>query len=217
MTNLAIELYGESVVLLPERALFHPATYTLFIADLHLGKADTFRTHRIPLPDGSTQADLLRLSRAIARMDARRLIILGDLIHAKQGRDLLMLETFQSWRAHHQALEIMLVRGNHDKGAGDPPDEWNILNVNPPYEETPFVLAHQPEEADKGYVLAGHLHPAVMLEGKARQRLKLPCFLFGRRVGVLPAFTSLAASAVISPKSGDRIYVITDSAVIAIN
>jgi metallophosphoesterase superfamily enzyme len=38
------------------------------------------------------------------------------------------------------------------------------------------------------YVLAGHLHPGVVLGGRAHDRLRLPCFHFGPRSGVLPAF-----------------------------
>ena len=36
------------------------------------------------------------------------------------------------WRALRAELEIMLVRGNHDRHAGDPPDDLRINCVNAP-------------------------------------------------------------------------------------
>jgi uncharacterized protein len=38
------------------------------------------------------------------------------------------------------------------------------------------------------YALAGHVHPGVLLGGRAHDRLRLPCFHFGPACGVLPAF-----------------------------
>jgi uncharacterized protein len=142
--------------------------------------------------------------------------VLGDMLHAIRGRERQLFQEFQNWRELHQSLEIILVRGNHDKGAGDPPDEWNIHCVDAPFSETPFVWSHEPVESERGYVLAGHLHPAVQMMGKGKQRLKLPCFWFREKVGVLPAFTSLSASAVITPAPDDRIYVIAGSAVLKV-
>jgi uncharacterized protein len=43
------------IVLLPGRAAWMPATRTLLVADLHLGKAATFRHAGIPVPEGSAQ------------------------------------------------------------------------------------------------------------------------------------------------------------------
>jgi len=38
------------VVLLPERAVWWPATRTLLVADLHLGKCETLRANGAPMP-----------------------------------------------------------------------------------------------------------------------------------------------------------------------
>lgn len=43
---LAVEVAGETVVLLPERALWIPAHHVVVVADLHWGKAATFRAAR---------------------------------------------------------------------------------------------------------------------------------------------------------------------------
>ena len=59
--GLGVELAGEAVCLLPRRALWWRAMRTLFVADVHLGKAETFRTLGVPVPAGPTEATLARL------------------------------------------------------------------------------------------------------------------------------------------------------------
>jgi DNA ligase-associated metallophosphoesterase len=215
MADIAIDLAGEEVVLLPERALFWPRMATLFVADTHWGKAATFRAAGIALPGGTTTDDLARLSGVLQRTGARRLVLLGDLLHAKAGRAWQTLETITAWRAEWPLLEVLLVRGNHDRHAGDPPPEWNFTVVDAPQAMPPFALLHQPAVPHQGYALAGHLHPGVRIQGAGRQRLQLPCFWFGARVGVLPSFGSFTGMAMITPAPGDRVYVVADTEVLA--
>jgi metallophosphoesterase superfamily enzyme len=108
---------------------------------------------------------------------------------------------------------VLLVRGNHDIGAGDPPAELGFRCVNEPWDSAPFSFRHHPEPGD-AYVLAGHVHPAVRLGGPGGLRERLPAFVFGRRVGLLPAFGSFTGSADVEPASSDRIFVIADDEVI---
>jgi len=119
-------LCGERVSLHPERALHWPAAGTLFVADVHLGKAAAFRAGGVPLPRGSTQADLARLSSLLASTGAARLVVLGDFLHARAGRVAALDASFKAWRATHAPLQVVLVRGNHDDRAGDPPSDWGI-------------------------------------------------------------------------------------------
>lgn len=209
MTDATVEIHGEVLRLLPERGLYWERMDTLLIADVHLGKTATFRAYGVPLPEGSTAADLDRLTQALERSRARTLIILGDLLHAVKGRDAETMQLFQSWRKRHQDLETILVRGNHDQSAGDPPESWGIRSVNAPMRLSTFVLSHMPIETDNEYALVGHLHPAVQLKGRARQTLKLPCFWFGLQAGVLPAFGSFIDHSIIQPRFGDRVFALT--------
>jgi len=114
---MEIEWAGEELVLLPERAVFRPATGALLVADVHLGKTAAFRAAGIPTPEGGTTTDLERLSRAMERMSPRRLVILGDLLHARSGRTDEMRDEVTAWREQHEELPIVLVRGNHDQRA----------------------------------------------------------------------------------------------------
>ena len=213
---IRIDLQGESLVLLPERALLWERTGTLIVADVHLGKAASFRAAAIPLPGGTTTEALERLTAALARTNARRLLLLGDFFHARSGRAARTLSAIADWRERHANLEILLVRGNYDKGAGDPPGEWRFDCRDEPWIEPPFAFRHHPGEEASGYVLAGHIHPAVTLDGPARQREKLPCFLFGDRVGLLPAFGGFTGGASVRPRRGDRVYVIAGEEVVPI-
>ncbi len=217
MSDAEVRLGGEDVALLAERALFWPRAGTLVVADLHWGKAATFRAAGIPVPVGATSDDLARLDAALFRTCARRLVVLGDLFHAKAGRIASQtLAELRRWRALRDELEIMLVRGNHDRHAGDPPDDLRINCVNAPAFVPPFVLRHEPTASPEGYTLAGHLHPGIVLAGPALQRERLPCFWLTPRGAVLPAFGSFTGSASVVPEPEDRIFVVAGQEVIGV-
>ena len=213
---LEIERNGEKLILLAERAMYWPACETLFVADTHWGKAATLRAHSIPVPHGTTADDLARLTQALCRTGARRLVLLGDAIHARRGRSKAMFDAIHAWRAEHAALEILLVRGNHDAGAGDPPANLRIDCTDAPKIEAPFAFQHHPIPSPHGYALAGHVHPAVRLRGLGRQAATLRCFHFTPRVATLPAFGSMCGRGIIDPSPQDRVYVIADDEIIAV-
>ena len=211
----AVEVAGERLELLAERALWWPAQRTLVVADLHLGKAATFRAAGIPIPRGSTADDLARLDRALDRTDAESLVVLGDLFHARPGREAPgTLALLGGWRAARPRLDVLLVRGNHDVGAGDPPTELGVRCVDEPWHLPPFELRHHPAPA-AAYVLAGHVHPAVRIGGHGGLRERLPAFVFGERVGLLPAFGSFTGAGAVEPQPEDRVWVIAEDEVLA--
>jgi DNA ligase-associated metallophosphoesterase len=211
-----LHIRGEALHLLPERAVFWPAARTLLVADVHWGKAATFRVAGIPVPGGGTADDLARLDRALARTGARRLLVLGDLFHARAGRVASRtLATLRAWRERAGALEITLIRGNHDRHAGDPPADLRVNCVDAPAHAPPFVLRHEPASSSEGYVLAGHVHPAAVLHGRGRRRERLPCFVVGRDAMVLPAFGGFTGLATVEPGPGRALYVVAGDEVIA--
>ena len=215
--DVAIEIEGEKLWLLPERAVFWEAHDTLLIADPHFGKAATFRASGIPVPEGTTGNAVARLEAIADRTAARRIIFLGDFLHARPGQSKDVIDQLNRWRSAYRDVELLLVRGNHDRHAGDPPGEMSISCVDAPVLMRPFILTHHPKPRDEGYVLAGHLHPAVRLSGKGRQHLRLPCFVFGGTVGTLPAFGDFTGLADIEPENGDRIFAIADQGVIDVS
>jgi DNA ligase-associated metallophosphoesterase len=212
-----LRLAGETVRLLAERAIYWERESALIVADLHWGKAATFRAAGIPLPPGATADDLARLDRALTRTGARRLFLLGDLFHAREGRHAgATLDAVGRWRASHPTLDVLLVRGNHDRRAGDPPPALGMTVVDAPHDMAPFALHHEPRPSAAGYALAGHLHPGFVMSGPARQRERLACFVIGARGAILPAFGSFTGTLAISPRPDDRVFVIAGDAVIAV-
>jgi uncharacterized protein len=211
--TLSISLAGEILTLLPQRAVWWAAQKTVFVADLHFGKEATFRAAAIPVPDQTTQ-NLKCLTSVIDETQAERLVILGDLIHARRGRCEQTFSLISQWRNAHADLKIELVRGNHDQSAGDPPAAWRIECWCEPLIMLPFLLCHHPQTVPGHIVLAGHLHPTVRLTGPARDSLKLPCFLLRDGILNLPAFSCFIDGAAVRGRPGDRVFGISEQQVV---
>lgn len=214
MTSLTTEVRGERLVLLPDRAVYWERKKTLLIADAHFGKAATFRALSIPVPRGTTREGLARLDSLVRATVASRVVFLGDFLHAREGRAPEILAAFERWHEANQHVRLVLVRGNHDRHAGDPPPELGVECVDSPLVESPFVMTHHPARSAEGYVLAGHLHPGVPLYGRARQRERLPCFWFAAECAVLPAFGDFTGLAEVAAVEGDRVFVIAGTEVV---
>lgn len=211
-----LDIAGETLHLLPQKALYWPREKTLFIADAHFGKAAAFRAAGVPLPPGSTRAQLARVDACMRETNAERIVFLGDFLHSKDARARETFERFAEWRKENAALSITLVRGNHDAHAGDPPSSWDFECIDEGHTVGPFCLAHHPEPDLRGYVLAGHVHPAVRLTGRANDSVRLPCFWFGAYVAVLPAFGEFTGTYVVQPQSGDRVFVVAEGEIVEV-
>jgi DNA ligase-associated metallophosphoesterase len=211
-----VDVAGETLVLLPERALWIPVHDVVVVADLHWGKAAAFRAAHVPVPTGTTASDLARLSKVLTDTGAKQLVILGDLLHAKAGRHAETLATIADWRAMHASVQVTLVRGNHDRHAGDPPASLDIRCQDDPWRAGPFVGVHEPALPESGYVLAGHLHPNVTVHGRGRSHVRLPAFVFGATIGILPAFSAFTGGGMYLRQPGDALYGIAGGEVIAL-
>jgi DNA ligase-associated metallophosphoesterase len=207
---------NERVELFAERAINWPRAHTLFVADVHLGKGAAFRAGGVPLPRGATAADLARLTRLIEQTTASRLVILGDFFHAKTGRVAALDASFTAWRDRHARLEVVLVRGNHDRRAGDPPAHWRVTCVADPYALPPFLGCHHPVTPPTGYALCGHVHPGVVISGPAERSARLPCFVLGARRAILPAFGRLTGLALVEPAADETLVAIAGSKLFAL-
>jgi DNA ligase-associated metallophosphoesterase len=198
---------SQTLWLLPERALWWPDGRTLFVADVHLGKAAAFRAHGLPVPRGTTADDLHRLSALLQRTQAQRLVVLGDWLHARSGHTPGLQQTLRAWRAQHPALLCVLVGGNHDRHAGALPDDLGWTVVEEPWPLGPWVCRHAPPpavaadgaDAHRPVALYGHVHPVCALRGPGRERLRLPCYVVSDRAVGLPAFGSFTGGHAVPP------------------
>jgi uncharacterized protein len=197
---------GEELHLLPERAIWWPTGQTLFIADLHMGKAATYRALGQPVPGGTTQENLARLSALMAKHSPQQIVFLGDFLHAAAARTASVMAALAEWRERHAAVAITLVRGNHDSRAGDPPLSLQVEVVDEPFLHGPFALCHHPQLHATHFVLAGHLHPVCRLSGRGRDTLRMPCFVAEAGQAVLPAFGEFTGGWMVGAEVGRRLY-----------
>lgn len=215
MNAIATELAGERVLLLPQKALYWPAAKTLMVADIHFGKAASFRALGVPVPRGTTSENIAALETLLATHDTQRIVFLGDFLHAKAAQAPATLQAMLEWRRRRPGLELVLVRGNHDWHAGDPSALLRVALVDEPFACGPFALCHHPDVASAGYVIAGHVHPVFHLR-TARESLRLPCFLLGTTRAILPAFGAFTGGHSLVPQASDKVYVVADELVFLI-
>lgn len=211
---LNIDVVGEMLQLLPNGGVFWPNESILFIADLHLGKANHFRKSGIPVPLKVQESNLEKLDDVIRRTSCRSVFFLGDLFHSSWNKS---WQAFQYILRDHEDVSFHLVLGNHDILQGDHYDGAG-LSVHPEgLVLGPFQLNHHPIDNSELFSLCGHLHPAVRLRGKGRQGVKLPCFWKQPDQMILPAFGGFTGHATIRPKDGDEVFVIAGPVVRAVS
>ena len=219
MTDAPFSIGPFDFILMPERALWWPAQQTLFIADPHFGKAATYRALGQPVPSGTTGQTLAALDRALDRTDANRLVVLGDFLHARQAHHPTVMAALGAWSARHASLECILVRGNHDDRAGDPPADLGVQVFDEPWMLDRLACFHIPPPGlatggEALYALAGHVHPVSVVRGRGRDQARLPCFDMGPDVGVLPAFGAFTGGWEVPAQPGHTLGLIAADAVL---
>jgi len=206
--ELAVQLGGEAMVLLGDRALWWPGRSALLLADLHLGKADIFRRAGIALPSGGTQGDLLRLQELVERTGCAELWILGDVLHGPLHRA-AWHQHWMAWRAARPDLQVHVIRGNHDRALTG--DALGVAVHDEGVDAGPFLLRHEPCRRPDRHVIAGHLHPLAAPRGLMR---RFPAFWLQDGLTVLPAFSRFTAGVVPALEAGDRLVACVDGSAI---
>ncbi len=207
------------LALLPQRAVWQAETQTLWIADLHLGKAASFRALGQPVPRGTTEQNLSRLGALIDAHAARRLVVLGDFLHGPLGRTPGLFAQLRDWRRARGDLDCIVVRGNHDAHAGDAPIECGFTSVGEPFALEGVEGWHHAgaaRAADGPTILAGHIHPVARLSAPGRDRLRLPCFCLRGREIILPAFGEFTGGHPVDPRDWRHLIVTTGTRLFAI-
>lgn len=212
---MKVAVFREELELLPEKAVWWASRKVLLVADLHLGKINHFRKAGIPVPTKANDKNWESILHLIDSTTPHRVIFLGDLFHSHYNEE---WEVFRQLIRGFPNVSFELVIGNHDI-LSDNQYARNHLKVHRErLEERPFVLTHRPldDMVDDLYNLSGHIHPGVLLKGKGKQAVTLPCFYFGELQGILPAFGSFTGLARIQPKKEDQIFVIVENTVVKI-
>lgn len=206
-----VQIHGIDLQLHSDRGVYWPDQRTLFVADTHFGKDATFRHHGIAVPTGGTDQTLAAISRMMRATGAIRLVILGDMFHARSSLAADVRSSVENFFADHDTVEFVLVRGNHDAQVGSLPRQWPIEIVEPGTTIDGVVMNHHPGDvAGDELMLCGHLHPAVRVVGEG----KLACFYLSRACLVLPAIGDFTGTHAVTPGRGDRVWLVADDEII---
>ncbi len=214
---LEICLQGETLYLLPQRAIYWPSQSALLVADLHLGKSGHFQKHGIPIPGEVLFRDLQQLGDLLQDWKPKRLLILGDLFHSRYNQE---WEIFSDFLGEFPC-QTELIRGNHDVLEQEDYRRAELMVHEASHSIGPFLLQHEPALGEsltmERYVLCGHLHPGIRMIGGGRQSLRFPCFHFGATQGILPAFGQFTGLSIRYPETGDQVYAIVEEEVVSVH
>lgn len=203
---------GQHIWLSAEKAFYWEEEQALVLSDLHFGKTGHFRKSGIAVPQHIYRNDLHRLVALIQYFQPRKLIIVGDMFHSHSN---LEMDLFRKWRGDWPAVEVHLVKGNHDILEMGWYLETGLVLHELEWTLGPFRFIHEPEsEPHATYTFSGHLHPGILLRGGGKQSLRFPCFYFGKQHCVLPAFGGFTGLSLVEPRQGDAVYAIVEQQVI---
>lgn len=202
--------------LLPEKAVYVAAMRSLLVADVHLGKPETFQRDGLPVSSQVNQATLVRLERACDRTQPETLWILGDLFHAQAG---LVEEVIDSWLQFLQRTQVNahLILGNHDRPLAATLGQLALVCHVGVVETPDLVLSHEPWPPSPRLNLCGHVHPCVRLQTRL-DSLRLPCFYWepqSQRL-TLPAFGEFTGGCEVSLGQQAVAYVVAEGQVVAV-
>lgn len=210
--NYSLSLCRETFELHPLGAAFWKERKMLFISDLHFGKITHFRKHGAAVPHKAILQNIERLEVVTHCFSPETICFLGDLFHSHLNPEWLLFEQWIKTRTE----KFVLVKGNHDIMADEKYTNLGI-QCRERWEIGPFSLTHEPEITEERYNIAGHIHPAIALGGKGKQRLRLSCFFHNKQQLILPAFGAFTGTFTLTPKSGDTAFVLAEGQVIPIS
>lgn len=211
MQLLEIVQQQQTFRLHPYGALYWVEQDALLLADVHLGKSAHFRKNGMAVPAAADDGEYDKINDLIELFNPSRVWFLGDLFHSYANAE---WHFFEQW-VRGLTVELALIMGNHDVISRRSFEQLGIKTYDVLYMGSLF-LTHHPEELTGKFNIAGHVHPAVMLQGSGKQRLKLSCFFKTSTGLILPAFGDFTGTYVLKPKKGDQIYVIAGDEVVAI-
>ena len=216
------KILNQQFWLTTDRTMYWEEEKALIVSDLHFGKTGHFRKSGIAIPASVYKEDLQRLVVQIQYFQPRELIIVGDMFHSHANKE---LELFLKWRSDLTDIKIKLIRGNHDvleegwyENAGIQLSPLTLSMHQFHFVHDITDLPGRKEKITKGkevsYCFSGHIHPGIRIQGSGRQSLCFPCFYFGKKYAVLPAFSRFTGVAMIYPEAEEEVFAIVDQELI---
>jgi uncharacterized protein len=216
MHSIILNFKEEQVALLPEKALWLPDLKSLVVADVHWGKIDHFRKAGVPVPVKGNDKNAETLIELINDYKPQSIIFIGDLFHSVYNDG---WETFGQVRRSFPHCAFNLVIGNHDILSERQYERHNITVHRNSLQANNLLFTHDPLEKipDGLFNVAGHIHPGAHLVGTGKQSVILSCFHVKENQCILPAFGAFTGLAIVRPKMGEKIFVVVDRKVMAMN
>ncbi|NEQ31279.1 MAG: ligase-associated DNA damage response endonuclease PdeM [Leptolyngbya sp. SIO4C5] len=210
----AIVCDGLTLHLLPQKAVYLPAFEALLVADVHIGKSETFQHFGIPIASTVNQTTLDCLSQLCAQFRPKQLLILGDLLHSRLALVDSALGPLQQFVATGE-VDIKLIVGNHDRGLAASLESCGIACVAEVLELGRLVLSHEPLALGDRFNICGHVHPCLQLRTQL-DRLRLPCFFLDKAANqlILPAFGEFTGGYEMTLQPQTVAYAIAEEAVV---
>ncbi len=214
-TKYAIDLLGQTLCLLPEKAVYLPESGSLLVSDVHLGKAETFQALGVPVAGQVNAETLARLRSLCTIWQPKQVYVLGDLFHSPKS---LVPEVIDAWQQFltDTPAQVTLIVGNHDQRLVSKLDRFDMACQTEAVAQDGLVLSHEPVVGHRGGLnVCGHVHPVVVLRSRV-DRLRLPCFYLEKAQCclTLPAFGEFTGGYEVDLVSGTVAYVPSEDAVI---
>jgi DNA ligase-associated metallophosphoesterase len=195
------------------RTIFWEEQKALILSDLHFGKTGHFRKAGIAIPQSVYKEDLQRLINLIQYFKPRQIIAVGDLFHSRVN---LELDLFKRWRKDFDAINFILVKGNHDILKEGWYEDADIKVTDELLVDEIFFIHQHCETREDVFTFCGHIHPGIIINGLGKQSLRFPCFYFTKHQCILPAYSKFTGMATINPSVTDSVYAIVDDSVIKV-
>ena len=215
---LLFHLHNQNLWLLPQRCIFWEEEKAIIVSDLHFGKTGHFRKNGIAVPQNIFKEDIQCLIDCISFFKAEQVIAVGDLFHSHANKE---LDLFLKWRNDFTGLHIHLIKGNHDILEEEWYEKASIQVSSNQLQVGSFCFVHDITTLNNqlpitDYFFSGHIHPGIAIKGKSKQNLQFPCFYFGEKHAVLPAFSRFTGHVAMKPKKHDNFFAIVNGAVMAL-
>lgn len=207
-------IFDNTFLLSRDRCVFWQEKKILILSDLHLGKAGHFRKSGIAIPQAVFKEDMQRFVSLLQFFKPEQVLIVGDLFHSTDNKE---HDLFLRWRKDIAQYPITLIKGNHDILKKEWYKKTNIHVIDEQLAIDRFIFTHDitgNNLADDNYIFSGHIHPCITISGKGRQSLRFPCFYFGEKYAVLPAFGKFTGMHAIRPQSKEHVFAIVENSIL---
>jgi putative SbcD/Mre11-related phosphoesterase len=192
------------VTITNDRCLILEDGPTAVLGDLHLGYEKALEEEGMYIPRINTGSIRDSLNRILSKYEPERVVLLGDIKHDfRRSKFEARREVTTVVNLLSEAAETIIVRGNHDNFLQNTLSELGMMAVD--YVDIGgYRLEHGHRDSGKRPVIIGHEHPSVRIPGAVSGGLKMQCFVYAEKEGVivLPPFSPFSSGNDLSLESG---------------